>query len=122
MRKLRLTLASFVLTGLVALTACVAVAGAKPSSEPFIQTTLTCGGEEIPALITPGGNAVNFIVPDSSGVRIFVAVAASTAEQGQLFSLPAGALASLAKTRTIETCTFVGDLSGRHFTVTGFFA
>jgi hypothetical protein len=123
MPKLRLILTGFILASFLALVVSIPIAGAKPSSEPFIQTTLVCGSEEIPALITPGGSAINFILPTSTDhVRVFIAVAASTVEQGTLFSRPAGALKALAETRMIQTCAFVGPESGRHFTVIGFFA
>jgi hypothetical protein len=95
---------------------------AKPKTEPFLRTTLTCEGQgPVEALITPGGAAVNLLVPSDEPTDVFVAVRAAT-EEGVVFSLPAGAIAALARTRDLLTCTFTGPVSGATFTVLGFFA
>jgi hypothetical protein len=95
---------------------------AKPKTEPFLRTTLACEGQEpVEALITPGGAAVNLIVPSDQPTDVFVAVRAAT-EEGVVFSLPAGAIAALVRTRDLLTCTFTGPVSGATFTVLGFFA
>ena len=106
----------------LALLAAAGPVNSKPQEEPFLRTILACEGQEpVEALITPGGAAVNLIVPSDGPTGVFIAVRAETAE-GLIFSLPAGALAALGKTRDLLTCTFTGPVTGRTFTILGFFA
>jgi hypothetical protein len=115
---------------LLALTAAVAVlwlaligpASADLSYSPeALPVTLHCGAQTI-QVIKPTGTTFNFVAQTAEGTGVFQFVLVTVTATGEvLFSPRADALAQLASTHDLVTCTFIGPISGRDITVVGFF-
>jgi hypothetical protein len=90
-------------------------------SPEALPVTLHCGAQTI-QVIKPTATALIFVAQTAQGTGVFEFARVTVTATGTVeFSLPDGALAGLASTHELVTCTFIGPVTGRDITVLGFF-